>query len=208
MSGTRKLKKGRPREFDPGEAVTAARDTFWARGYKNVSVGDLETATGVVRTSLYNVFGSKRGLFDAALDDYLDGLFGAIDRLLVEASSGLDDIRSFFDDLKINFDRGTPGCLMVNSMVEFDDTDNKVSQRGTTYIEKLKSAFSSALERAGSLGELQAHVNVEESADLFVLVTLGLNLVARFGTEPEHLNSLFAAAHGSVTVIAHPDSSR
>lgn len=63
---------GRTRTFDTDAAVLAARETFWERGYEETSVPDLEAATGLNRSSLYHSFGSKRGLFDAAVRSYLD----------------------------------------------------------------------------------------------------------------------------------------
>ncbi|RII42503.1 TetR/AcrR family transcriptional regulator [Galactobacter valiniphilus] len=63
---------GRTRTFDTDAAVLAARETFWARGFEETSVPDLEAATGLNRSSLYHSFGSKRGLFDAAVRSYLD----------------------------------------------------------------------------------------------------------------------------------------
>lgn len=58
---------GRTRAFDLDQAIGAARDRFVRSGYLGTSVDDLIEATGVPRSSLYHAFGSKRGLFLAAL---------------------------------------------------------------------------------------------------------------------------------------------
>ncbi|GJF27315.1 TetR family transcriptional regulator [Kitasatospora sp. NE20-6] len=63
---------GRPRAFDEDEAVAAAARLFAARGFEGTSVDDLVGALGVHRGSLYKVFGSKRGLYLAALRRHLD----------------------------------------------------------------------------------------------------------------------------------------
>lgn len=57
----------RPRSFDPATVIARARDAFVVGGYRGTSVDDLLTATGLARASLYQAFGSKRGLFLAAL---------------------------------------------------------------------------------------------------------------------------------------------
>ena len=62
----------RPRSFDTATAVRAARQVFWTRVSEATSLPDLEAATGLRRSSLYQAFGSKRGLFDAAVASYLD----------------------------------------------------------------------------------------------------------------------------------------
>lgn len=63
---------GRTATFDRAELVGAARDLFWRRGFGEVSVTDIEKATGVGRSSIYHAFGSMRGLFDTAVEDYLN----------------------------------------------------------------------------------------------------------------------------------------
>ncbi|MFD0635702.1 helix-turn-helix domain-containing protein [Catenulispora yoronensis] len=58
---------GRPKAFDETDAVLAAAALFADRVYAGVSVDDLVVALGVHRHSLYRTFGSKRGLYLAAL---------------------------------------------------------------------------------------------------------------------------------------------
>jgi TetR/AcrR family transcriptional regulator, transcriptional repressor for nem operon len=59
---------GRPRSFDEALAVDAAAAVFRRGGYAAASIDHLVEATGVHRGSLYNVFGSKHGLFLRVLD--------------------------------------------------------------------------------------------------------------------------------------------
>jgi AcrR family transcriptional regulator len=63
---------GRPRAFDEDEVIAAAAVLFASRAYDGVSVDDLVGHLGVHRNSLYKVFGSKRGLYLAALRRHLD----------------------------------------------------------------------------------------------------------------------------------------
>jgi TetR/AcrR family transcriptional repressor of nem operon len=62
---------GRPRAFDEHEVTASAADLFAARPYDAISVDDLVAQLGVHRNSLYKVFGSKRGLYLAALHHHL-----------------------------------------------------------------------------------------------------------------------------------------
>ncbi|WP_306209885.1 TetR/AcrR family transcriptional regulator [Actinoplanes sp. RD1] len=63
---------GRPRGFDEQQAVAAAAELFAGRSYDGTSVDDLVSRTGVHRGSLYKTFGSKRGLYLAALRHHVD----------------------------------------------------------------------------------------------------------------------------------------
>ncbi len=102
----------RPRSFDADVVVTVAAGVFRRLGYEAASVDALVAATGLHRGSLYGAFGSKRGLFVAALrdvvtnrrtdDDALDlALVAALElaprdtevrELLAAACEGIDDL--------------------------------------------------------------------------------------------------------------------
>jgi TetR/AcrR family transcriptional repressor of nem operon len=62
---------GRLRSFDEHTVVAAASAAFTDLGYEATSIEDLLQATGLHRGSLYQAFGSKRGLFLAALRAHL-----------------------------------------------------------------------------------------------------------------------------------------
>lgn len=65
--------RGRPRRFDPEEAVATAQQLFHARGYDAVSVADLTAALGINPPSFYAAFGSKAGLYARVLQRYNSG---------------------------------------------------------------------------------------------------------------------------------------
>lgn len=68
---------GRSRTFDETAVLRAAAAVFVARGYEGASVDDLLGALGLHRGSLYQAFGSKRGLFLAALTHHVRAVLPA-----------------------------------------------------------------------------------------------------------------------------------
>lgn len=74
---------GRPRSFDEREVVRRASAIF-LRGYNATSVDDLVVGLDLHRGSIYKAFGSKRGLFLAALRLQADTVLTAA---LADASS-------------------------------------------------------------------------------------------------------------------------
>ena len=62
--------RGRPRRFDPVEALAIAQQLFHAKGYDAVSVADLTKALGINPPSFYAAFGSKAALYSRILDRY------------------------------------------------------------------------------------------------------------------------------------------
>lgn len=62
---------GRNRNFDEADVVRRSARLFMSHGYEGTSIDELLTATGLHRGSLYQAFGSKRGLFVACLEAHL-----------------------------------------------------------------------------------------------------------------------------------------
>src|SRR5690625_3313814 len=73
---------GRPRSFDPADALKSARDVFWASGYGGTSIQSLVDGVGLERGSLYAAFGDKRRLYLETVKlywaDYEDSLRAAL----------------------------------------------------------------------------------------------------------------------------------
>src|SRR3984893_773022 len=103
----------RPRAFEEEQVVVAAKQVFWEQGYLQTSVGDLEEATGLSRSSLYMAFGSKRDLFAAALRVYLDTFIDPLLGPLERDDAGLHEVVVYFKTLATLFkDPGAQrGCL-------------------------------------------------------------------------------------------------
>ncbi len=91
---------GRTRSFDDAVVIRRCAHAFRITGYEGTSIDDLVQATGLHRGSLYKAFGSKRGLFvaalrqsaapDAPIEDATDLLLVA----LMELASRDSEIRS------------------------------------------------------------------------------------------------------------------
>ena len=147
--------RGRPRSFDLDEAIDVVLPLFWSHGYEATSLDQITAATGLRASSLYAAFGSKRGLFRAALDRYRSHVGVALDEL-AHGELGLDDVRTFLIWVQtgITSGRQPAGCLVVNTMVELTADDLELADIATSYRTLLRSSLEAALERAEAAGEL------------------------------------------------------
>jgi len=68
MTTEKRRGRGRPRRFDPEEAVATAQQLFHARGYDAVGVAEIIATLGIKPPSFYAAFGSKAGLYTRVLD--------------------------------------------------------------------------------------------------------------------------------------------
>lgn len=111
---------GRRPTFDSTDAARAAREVFWQHGYEVASLPDLEAATGLRRSSIYHAFGSKRGLFDAAVENYLEEVVRPRLRPLHEDEVSPTAVADYFTGLRGRLaglaDTGEGrGCLLLNA---------------------------------------------------------------------------------------------
>ncbi|GAB6937168.1 TetR/AcrR family transcriptional regulator [Isoptericola variabilis] len=137
---------GRAQGFETEQAVRAAREVFWREGYAEASVPALERATGLNRSSIYHAFGSKRGLFDAAVQSYLDEVVrprlrplvadDVAPRALVEYLTGLRVALARADEVQ-----GTSGCLLVNTSGSPIAADEAVRRTVADYRAELRAAL-------------------------------------------------------------------
>ncbi|WP_406634538.1 TetR/AcrR family transcriptional regulator [Amycolatopsis sp. WGS_07] len=127
---------GRRRAFDEDEVVRAAVGLFGGRAYDGVSVDDLVTHLGVHRNSLYKTFGSKRGLYLAALRRHLaDDV-----QPLAEALSAATDAATVLR-LVASADLG----LLLLAAVERAPADEEVAAEVTEALAALDQAIADAL---------------------------------------------------------------
>jgi TetR/AcrR family transcriptional repressor of nem operon len=166
---------GRKPGFDRAVVVSAAIVPFWAKGFEATTLGDLEAATGLDRSSIYNSFGGKEGLYRSAAAAYVDSAEELLMEPLHKGTAGITDIVEFLDRLAANLGAGTnpPGCLIVNEMSAVVDP-----QSTDRYLERLENGLAAALERASKSGEISANVNAHRSQVLTAAI-LGVNITHR-----------------------------
>lgn len=138
---------GRTQAFDTDEAVRSARAVFWERGYEEASLPDLERATGLSRSSIYHAFGSKRGLFDAAIQSYLAEIIEPRLRALNSPSLGPDTIVEYFLGLRTALAQTASlpsghGCLLLNTAGAPIAADAAVSEAIAGYRQELHDSLA------------------------------------------------------------------
>ena len=141
---------GRHKQFDDTVVVRAARDVFWQRGYASTSLADLEAATGLSRSSMYQTYGSKRGLFDRALRNYLEELIWPMLAPMEATGAGREEIVGYFLAQAANLRRSrrsvlTQGCLIANTSTELNVLDADTVEVVLEYRNRVRAAIFHAL---------------------------------------------------------------
>lgn len=165
---------GRPKEFDPNEALDAAIDLFWSRGFEGCSMSQLVGEMAINRQSVYDTFGDKRGLFVEALAKYMDRVGQEIGATLTQGASPLGRVRSF---LRRIADRTTSGdgrgCLLTNAIVEIGPHDAEIREMIAARMRLLEDRLAQTLREAVAAKELSASANPRQLARLLLAVMQG-----------------------------------
>jgi TetR/AcrR family transcriptional regulator, transcriptional repressor for nem operon len=187
----------RPRQFDPDEVVDRSMRQFWAKGYRDTSVGDLVAATGVRPGSLYGAFeGGKRQIFIEALRLYsalvVPEKLGALER----PGASIAEVRAYFDGLVRDLlsPEGRIGCLMVNTTVELAAEDSEVSRLTREHMARLERNAARALRTARDRGEIPAGIDPAAKATQLMATGMGLMVVGKTNPGREVLETIVDAA--------------
>lgn len=186
--------RGRPRAFDTDTVLQDALELFWRRGYQSTTTRELEASLGLSQSSLYNAFGSKLGLLNAALDRYETLIDDELLTPLETSDAGIDAIDGFLVALGqwVTGD-GRKGCMLINMMAEDGGRTSALRDRTDRYRGRVRLAVLHALERGARAGEI-AFDALDIRADLLMAMVLGLNIAARGGIDTGEIERLLAAA--------------
>jgi TetR/AcrR family transcriptional repressor of nem operon len=196
---------GRKKNYDRDELIGKAMEIFRDNGFAGTSAETLVEGLDVNRYSLYAEFGSKQGLFDAALHRYDEELVERNFGPLEQPGAGLDAVRAlleFCGSAGKGPDSGR-GCLLCNTAVEFGPNDPSGAEHVQRYFKRLSKAFHSTLDNARRKGELRSSADPRAEASFFTASVLGLSVMVRAKAPPsvikraaqvaiEHLESLGA----------------
>ncbi len=174
----------RTKEFEPDQIADAAMRVFWERGYAATSVQDLVEGTGLSRSSLYNTFESKQGLYQQALRRY-QAVTTANVELLAEAGSVKELVRRLLMRI-VEDELGDPqrrGCLVANATLELAGHDKAVAELVAHNFLRLQKALEKLIVRGQQTGEIRPDRNPRALARFFVNTMQGMRVLSKGSTQ-------------------------
>lgn len=195
---------GRKKGYDRDALLDRATAVFRAHGFAGTSAEMLVQHLGVNRYSLYAEFGSKQGLFEAALERYEERVLDHSFAPLESEAAGVAEIRALLASYGASA-RGPAsglGCLLCNTAVEFGSDDPTNSRMIQRYFERLSNAFQSALDSATSRGELRSTVDARAEAAFFTAAVLGMFVMVRAEAPAELVERAAGVAMAHVDALA------
>lgn len=152
---------GKP-QYDERAVITAAANVFWRHGYVAASLSDLTAATGLSRSSIYQRFGDKDGLFLEALEVHTERSLCRMNaavrcdspRRRLEAI-----LRAFLPDLAAP--ERPPGCLIARSCNEASELSTAGGAAAIAAAARQREVITGILRDGQSVGELAQTADVD-----------------------------------------------
>jgi len=196
-----KLRRGRPRAYDPDTALAQATALFWSQGYADTSLDELSQATGMNRPSLYGAFGDKKALYLAALARYRDEGTRAIERALGGSAPLREALERFYRAaiaLYLSGDGSARGCFLIGTATTPAVMDPELRALLGGALGGYDRLVEARLRLARDRGELPAGTDPRILAKIVSAILHSLAVRARAGDAREDLEATAAAA---VTLI-------
>ncbi|MFC5405335.1 TetR/AcrR family transcriptional regulator [Cohnella soli] len=172
----------RLREFNEEQALDAAMQLFWEKGYEAASLTDLTSRMGIQRPSIYSAFGDKKQLFESSLRKYTTSHASHMRAKLQRHSSVKEAFRNLFEDLiaeEYKEERPSKGCFCINTMVELAPHDEKFAILTREHQLYLSVIFQETIERGVRSNELSTGMNPKALAQTLVVALIGLTVIMK-----------------------------
>ena len=153
---------GRKKIFNEENALSAALDLFWQKGYVGTSLSDLTAKMGINKPSMYNTFGNKEDLFIKTLELYAKNTGEFISETLDNSSLRLCKRIENLMHAVVNWQTESiehKGCLLV--LTHSESAGGEVPEKASGQIREMNDFLRKKLE--------DIFTNDEES------IKLGLN---------------------------------
>ena len=179
------------KQYDRSELLDRAMDLFHRRSFTGTSTAELVEELGVNRKSMYAEFGSKQGLFEAALDHYNATSLTAVLTAVEAVDAGPDAIRSTFlgfASASEDWAQGR-GCLLCNTAVERSVLDPACGDHVDAYFDRLTNAFRNALHNGQQAGDISKTADPDGLAAFFTMALVGIAALAKGRAQPKQIHA-------------------
>jgi len=196
-----KRPRGRPRAYDPEQALAQATDAFWRTGFSGTSLDDLSVAMGMNRPSLYGAFGDKRALYLATLDRYIETGRRLMEEVLDSDLPLRRVLKRLYDQALVMYQPqgdAALGCFLIGTAATESVSDPEVRKRLGEGLRAFDRVFEARLRHAQAQGELAADANPAALAKIASAILHTLALRSRAG---DSAASLRATADAGVQLI-------
>jgi AcrR family transcriptional regulator len=205
-----KRDRGRPREFDRGQALEKAMRLFWSRGYDAISMADLRAKLGITQASLYAAFGNKEQLFREAVELYRQTAGFSTTAALATGADAREAIHTMLQAAVDAFSApdAPGGCLLILGATNCPAESKTVQDHLLSIRRQISQSILDRLKLGQRDGDVPTTAPVAALTAYFSTVLHGLALQSRDGASRKTLTQVveIAMAAWQQTAIKQTDN--
>jgi len=190
-------RRGRPRQYDPDEALTHAAEVFWKKGYAGTSLDDLAAATGMNRPSLHAAFGDKRDLYLKTLQRYRDQSRAIGTQIIADDPPLRVFLRRFYEaalDIYLSSRDEARGCYSISTAPAQAVTDPAVRAFLADSIRGTDAYLAARISKARDRDEIATNADPAALAQLATATLHTIAVRSRVGASRKELKALATRA--------------
>lgn len=179
----------RTKQFDQEKVLEKAMNLFWEKGYHDTSMQDLIDGLGINRASLYDTFGSKKELYDLALNKYIDQNEKVIAGFLYYQTNIRQGLYLLFErmiDDALN-DNKPRGCFTVSAISELAASDEKVYQRASKNRLITEEIYINYLQYGVNHSQVSPYKDLKAISSYLISLQNGIKLLSKIQPNKEEL---------------------
>jgi AcrR family transcriptional regulator len=182
---------GKP-QFEEAAVIAAAIEVFWRHGYTAAAISDLTEATGLSRSSLYQRFRDKDGLFQEALAAYTQRVLRRMNSAKANTARGRLKglLRAFLPDGS----RRPAGCLIGRSCAEISALSNDGQASALAAATRQREVLAGLLREGVAAGELAEDADIDAMAWHYLGVLQAVLNFPQVGADPIMLDRMIDVA--------------
>ncbi|OZG74597.1 TetR family transcriptional regulator [Hahella sp. CCB-MM4] len=167
-------------QFDREQVIHDSTQLFWQQGFSGASMQQVCKATGLKPGSLYLAFGSKEGLYEAALEHYAIQAQGKVRQTLENAPSVGEGICQVLNQMVEDSKQADYcSCFLIKSQLELATMGGELLEKISGYLGAMEELYTEFLCR--EYPKEQAHLY----AASLMLHTYGIRVYGYLGRCPK-----------------------
>lgn len=167
--------------FDRQQVIEKATNLYWGKGYYATSMRHLQEAIDMRPGSIYAEFGSKDGVFKAALDHYVQASLDQLAQHQAQSSSPLQALKGFVKEVVIDSRENAPSsmCLLAKTVAELNEEQGELFEQAKRALKTLENAFAELMAQAQQSKEIPSQKDPQQLARLLQIQITGLRVYAK-----------------------------
>ena len=175
---------------------------FWESGYEGSSMQNLVDRMGISRQSLYDTYGNKRDLFEAALARYREEVVEpAVEALTDPSRTPAELVRNHLMAIAEGREGMPLGCLIVRTATEISVDDAEIGQMLNECVTEMFEALENLIRYGQQTGEFDSQRSAHDLAASVIASGMGLHVMRRLPgqgrTVRPSVDALMAGLRGS-----------